>query len=118
MADPKYEDFDFSKWTAEFGHGVLNTQAGNALRKLMVACHDSRKKGKLTVTFEVAAVDGMAEIRAKIKVEVPQPGVPSGSYFLTETGALVTEDPKQLKLGGGKVLDMQPVRSIKDREPS
>lgn len=92
------DDFDFAEWFQEFGHGSANKQATELLSKLIPACQETGKAGTLTLTIRVGAVGGLAELKASIKTTVPQSPLPGGSYYVTNTGALVTEDPRQLTL--------------------
>lgn len=108
---PEADAFDFATFLAEFGHGAPNKQASDKLQEIVHACTLTGRKGKLVLTIEVGAAGGIAELRAKISVTKPEAALPGGTYFATETGALVSEDPRQLKLPS-KVLDVQPVRTI------
>lgn len=103
-------DFNFTDFLADFGHGATNQQAGQRIRSLVRACVEHGGKGKMTMTFDVkAGSDGLAEIKASIKTTEPQPGSASATYFATETGALVDEDPKQQSFPA-KVLKPTPIR--------
>jgi len=104
------DDFEFALWLQEFGHGAANKQATDRLRRLITACEETGKTGSLQLTIKVGAQGGLAELKASIKTTEPQPALPGGSYFVTETGALVTEDPRQMSLPK-KVLDMAPIRN-------
>lgn len=104
------EDFDFALWLQEFGHGATNRQAGEQLARVVAACRETGKAGTLVLTLKVGAADNLAELKASIKTTLPQPSLPSGSYYVTEKGALVTEDPRQLQLPK-KVLDIAPIRN-------
>lgn len=109
----KTDDFDFATWLQEFGHGATNRQATELLRKLIPACQETGKAGSITLTIKVEAVAGLAELKASIKTTVPQSPLPGGSYYVTETGALVTEDPRQLSLPR-KTLEPIPFHTKKD----
>jgi hypothetical protein len=119
MAKPQDDDFDFSKFLEEFGHGATNKQASDRLRKLVKACQETSRKGKMVITIEVAAGAGpgaLAELRASIKTTEPQPNLPGDTYYVTEDGSLVTDDPRQQELPMPKAI---PLTSIKTpKEPS
>jgi hypothetical protein len=120
MAKPDDEDFDFSKFLEEFGHGATNKQASDRLRKLVKACQETGRKGNLVLRIEVAAGAGpgaLAELRASIKTTEPQPNLPGDTYYVTEDGALVTDDPRQQALPL-KAIPINPITSIKPKEPS
>jgi hypothetical protein len=74
------------------------------------ACQSNGGKGTIALTIKVGAIDGLAELKATVKVTKPMPALPGGSYFVTEQGALVTEDPRQMTLPR-KVLDIAPMRN-------
>lgn len=72
MANKRVDDFDFSEFVKEFGHGETNRRAGEVLKKLILACQEARATGSLVLTFKVGALDGLAELKAKIDVKLPQ----------------------------------------------
>lgn len=113
--NPQGEDFNFADFLAEFGHGSTNRQASEKLKEIVQACRETGCKGSLTIKISVGTSGGggntLAELRAKITVTKPEASLPGSTYYVTDDGALVDEDPRQMKLPG-KVLDMPPVRSI------
>ena len=110
MAKNSDDEFDFALWLQELGHGATNKQATEQLRKLITACAETGSKGSLTLTIKAGTAGGMAELKASIKSTIPQPPLPGGTYYVTPSGALATEDPRQLALPK-KILDIQPVRT-------
>ena len=122
MAKPQDDDFDFSKFLEEFGHGATNKQATDRLQKLVKACQETGRKGKMVITFEVAAGAGpgaLAELRASIKTTEPQPTLPGDTYYVAEDGSLVVDDPRQQALPLAKTIPINPLTSIKNpKEPS
>jgi hypothetical protein len=120
MAKPDDEDFDFSKFLEEFGHGATNKQASDQLRKLVKACQETGRKGNMVLRFEVAAGAGpgaLAEFRASIKTTAPQPNLPGDTYYVGEDGTPVSNDPRQQTLPL-KAIPINPLTSIKPKEPS
>ncbi len=111
MAAPPKEDFNFALWLEELGHGATNTRAGKLLREIVGACEATGKTGKLVLTLTVGAVGGLAEVRPTLKITKPDPALPGGSYFATEEGDLVTEDPRQGKLPL-KAIPLAPLRKL------
>jgi len=108
---PDAAEFDFAAFLADFGHGATNKLASAKLREIVQACAATGKKGALTIKIVCGSVGGLAELRAAITITKPEPALPGGAYYVTETGGLVTEDPKQLKLPA-RVLDIAPVKNI------
>jgi len=106
MAD---DEFEFAPWLQEFGHGSANKQATDRLRRLISACVETGKTGSMTIAIKVGSLGGLAELKISIKTTEPQPALPGGAYYVTDSGGLVTEDPKQLSLPK-KVLDIAPIR--------
>lgn len=78
---------------------------------MIAACASTGKKGGITLKIVCGSAGGLAELRASVTVTKPEPALPGGTYYTTETGALVNEDPRQMKLPA-KVIDVQPVRTI------
>lgn len=106
------EDFSFTDFLADFGHGATNQQLRERMQSLVRACTEHSGKGKLVLTFDVKGADGRAEIKASVKTTEPQPGSASATYFATETGALVTQDPKQTSIPA-RILEPTPIRGGK-----
>ncbi len=113
--NPEGETFDFAEFLAEFGKGATNRVASERMREIVQACIATGRKGSITIKLEVGAAGGVAELRAKISVTKPEPALPGGVYFTTDEGALVEEDPRQMKLPS-KILDIQPVRNINTKQ--
>lgn len=110
--NPESKEFNFAEFFEEFGKGATNRVASERLREVVKACAETGRKGKITITLEVGSAGGVAELRAKISVTKPEPALPGGVYFATQDGALVEEDPRQLKLPVAKVIDIAPVKNI------
>jgi len=115
MGRPTDDDFNFALWLQEFGHGATNKQLGNVMREVIGACQANGGKGMINLTISIGALDGLAECKAKVKVTKPMAALPGAAYYVTESGALVTEDPRQMSLPR-KVLDINPIKGSK--EPS
>ncbi len=110
--DTEGEPFNFAEFLAEFGKGATNRVASERMQDIVKACAETGRKGSLTIKIEIGSAGGIAELRAKISCTKPEPALPGGVYFATEAGALVEEDPRQLKLPVGKVIDTPAVRTI------
>ncbi len=110
--DDEATTFDFAEWVKEFQHGRLNKRLSAVLAKLGLACNKASvagSTGTLQLTLKVGAKGGMAEIKPVLKVTEPQPGVPSGVFYLGDRGELVDEDPRQQKLPI-KVMPPTPIK--------
>lgn len=97
-------EVDFAQFLKEFAHGSTNQIATERLREVVAACQAIGAKGSITIKVSVDAKQGLAEIKAAISVKKPEPALPGACYYTTEDGALLDEDPRQLKLPT-KVLD-------------
>lgn len=102
-------DFDFTEFLAEFGNGAINQQANERMRSLVRACITHKGKGKFTLTCDVKGGDGLVEIKASLKTTEPQPGSASATYYATDAGALVTENPRQTAMPA-RILKPTPIR--------
>ena len=103
-------EFDFTEFLAELGHGAINQQAGQRVRSLVRACIEHGGRGKMTVTIDVkAGSNGLVEVKAGVKATEPSPTGVSASYFTTTEGALVTEDPRQTSMPA-RILQPTPIR--------
>jgi hypothetical protein len=113
--NPEGPTFDFATFLSEFGHGSTNKQASEKLQEIVRACRETGQKGALTIKISIDTSGGgantLAELRCSLSVKKPEPSLPGSTYYVTDGGALVDEDPRQMKLPG-KVLDLPNVRSI------
>lgn len=107
------EPLEFAEVIRDLGHGATNRQASKLLAEAIQACAATGGKAKIVLTIGVGAGDGLAELAATCKATLPQPKLPSGSYYTTKGGGLVTEDPRQLKLSP-KVIDAPGLKMIKE----
>lgn len=103
--------FDFADFLATFAKGSANTALTKRLTEIVQACRETQGKGSITLKLTIGCQGGMSEVKAKISYSKPDPAVPGAVFFTTEDGALVEDDPRQLKLPA-KVIDIQPVRTI------
>lgn len=111
--DDEASDFDFAEWFKELGHGKPNKRLSKIVPKLALACDKTMvagASGKIELTLVFGAKGGMAEIKPKIKVTEPQPGVPGGVFYIGDKGELVDEDPRQQKLPIPKILQPSPIK--------
>lgn len=107
------DEFDFANFLAEFAKGTTNKVASERMRELVKACMEYGRKGTLTIKIDVGVAGGVAELRASVSTKKPDAALPGGIYFTTEDGALVEEDPRQMKLQmPAKVIDVQPLRTV------
>lgn len=105
--------FNFAEWLKELGHGKLNKRLSRILPKLALACDKAMvagATGTIVLTLKVGAKGGMAEVKPIVKVTEPQPGVPGGVFYVGDSGELVDEDPRQLKLPTPKILQPTPIK--------
>lgn len=66
---------------------------------LVKAVQETRKAGKLTVTFNIKpTARDVATIAADFSSKKPEEGRPETTFFMTPDGRLQREDPKQAKL--------------------
>lgn len=99
MADDEDKTtLDLSELIADVGHGAANRTGTKLLTEVMQACRETGKKGKVSLTITVGAVDDLCDLKIEFKVTKPMNGVPSGSYYVTKESGISVEDPKQLTL--------------------
>lgn len=98
-------EYKVSELIEDLGHGAVNKRASELMRQLIAACKLSGKKGKLSITLNVAtSAAGLADIRADVKTTMPEPGLPGSVFFMTNDNGLVVEDPRQQSLPIPKTL--------------
>jgi hypothetical protein len=111
--DTEPEALDFSDVVRDLGHGATNSQASKLLAELVNNCEATGGKGTFVLTLKVGANAGLAEVAASIKTTSPQPKLPPGTYYKTDGGRFVTEDPRQTKFSA-KVLGLPRIRNTDD----
>lgn len=110
---PPQDDFDFADWLKEFGHGATNRQMTKLLRDTVAACKETGKKGAITLKLTIGAADNLAELAASITAKRPESSLPGGSYYVTEDGGLVEDDPRQQRFPT-KILAPVPIKRERD----
>lgn len=88
----------FSEVIAELAYGETDRQVAGALRRLVTACQETGKKGKVTFTIEVDPGDPIVTLSSKTTVTIPQPSAPATSFFVGDDGELSQQDPRQMTL--------------------
>lgn len=95
---------DFADIIKEFAHGSTNKLATERLREIVRACIETGSKGSITLKLSVDVKQGIAEVKAALSVKKPEPGLPGQCFYTAEGGALLDEDPRQMKLPA-KIID-------------
>jgi hypothetical protein len=104
MTIERQEEHDFADIVREFAHGSTNQVATQRLREVVKACRETGAKGSITLKLAIDSKQGIAEIKASLSVKKPEPALPGQCFYTTDDGALVDEDPRQMKLPT-KVID-------------
>jgi len=93
---------DFTNFLAEHDHGTTALLAGARMQRVIRACLEhkgnGKAKGKITLTLDIEATDGRAQIACSIKSTEPQPGSLTATYFTSADGLLHDENPAQERL--------------------
>jgi hypothetical protein len=100
---------------SEMAYGEVDRQAGGALRRVVEACLQTGKKGKISFSIEVTPEDNMVSLASKLAATIPHPSAPSTTFFVDGQGDLTQDDPRQLTLrrvedpapGRPRVVDFQ-----------
>ena len=88
--------------------GTLDEDASAALRDLMLKLReqslrsDSLKVGTFTLTLKVGVLRDKCEIAPEFATKAPKKRATVHSLWTNSSGAVFTEDPKQLKLRMGR----------------
>ncbi|MFC4912557.1 hypothetical protein [Actinomadura gamaensis] len=91
----------FADVLRDLGRAVVIDEAGVQLQQLTTAVRDSGKKGRLTLTVEIAPMKGDSEalmVQAKTDLKLPAAEPVSGVFFADDVGNLVRDDPRQIAL--------------------
>lgn len=109
---PLHEHPSFSEFITDLDHGKIDQTLTAKLAELVAAVEDNHKKGKLTLTIHVKPENKMAQVSVEYKLDKPQPPLHGTLFHIGLKGALLREDPRQMKL---KNLDDHP-RVVRDLE--
>lgn len=89
----------FAMVLADCGRGRLHEQLTDKLREVTEAVMATGKKGKLTLTIDVARypndTGGVVSIKAAVKTVVPGAEDPASIFFVTESGDLTKDSPQR-----------------------
>ena len=88
----------FGEAVGEMAGGDVERALSIQLGELIRACDATKKKGKLTVTLNVAPGPKMMQISADIKATIPKPPIESQTFFCDDKGGLHLENPRQTKM--------------------
>ena len=91
----------FAEVLSEVNKGVIADEAATELAKLVTAVKETGKKGRLTVTVEVAPFSGNDEIvkvSGTVTVRAPRTEPPASIFYQDEDGNLSRNDPNALPL--------------------
>jgi hypothetical protein len=104
MAKIDGNERSFSKLLEGLGEGAFHAETSETLHKLTEtlfrhAVDFSKAKGTLTMTLSIEVDrDGVVSIDPDVKTKAPKPARTKGRYWLTATGDLARENPRQQKL--------------------
>lgn len=85
----------------DLGQGALVDDAGVALQDLVRDVRAIGKKGRLTLTVDVAPMkgdSGAVMVHAKTDIRPPATEPIGGVFFADDDGVLSKDDPRQMKL--------------------
>ncbi len=95
-----------------FGHlnrGTLVDEITGQLAELLDAVQATGKAGAVTIKIDMA-MDGnerdRLKIGAEVKATIPRPTMGKTSAFVTQSGNVVFDDPKQLPLGDLRTVNV------------
>lgn len=95
---------DFADIIKEFAHGSTNKVATDKLKEIVAACRENGGKGSITLKLSVDVKQNIVSLNTKISTSKPEPALPGAHFYATDSGALVDEDPRQMKLPA-KIID-------------
>lgn len=91
----------FAAVLQDINGGQFADQLAHDLQNLVDAVREHGRKGKLTITLEVAPLRGNATaftVAARRDLKLPQEEPMESVFFGTEDGNLVRDDPRQMAL--------------------
>lgn len=91
----------FADVLRDLGRGAVIDEAAVMLQDIVKAVRERGKKGRLTLTVEVAPMKGDAAalvVSAQATAKPPAGEPTSAVFFADEPGNLLREDPRQLKM--------------------
>lgn len=91
----------FAEVLSEVNKGVVADEAASELAKLVTAVLLTGKKGRLTLTIDVAPMAGNDEVMkvsGAVTVRVPRPDAPTSIFYAGGDGVLSRNDPNALPL--------------------
>lgn len=89
----------FAEVLSEVNKGVVADEAATSLAALVTAVKETGKKGRITVTLEVAPFTGndeIAKVSGTVAVRAPKAEPPASIFYQDEDGNLTRNDPNTL----------------------
>lgn len=97
-----------SETLAMLRYGTLDTELGAKLHELVTKCENTQRQGTLTITLKVKpAGPGRIDIIDDFKMTPPKEEKGSSVMFVTPSGRLQRQDPRQLEIDALKNVDRE-----------
>lgn len=75
--------------------GKLLAEASEELARVVKACRDTGKKGKLTITLKIRPTSTEMMLSDEIKSDIPKPDAAASVFYDDDDGQLHRDDPHQ-----------------------
>ncbi|MEC5321197.1 hypothetical protein VSX61_20030 [Brenneria populi subsp. brevivirga] len=102
MSEDAENKTPFSQQIAYINKGTLDAELTEALADVIKAVRETRKKGSVTLTLNLAMLDSRTEntlkITPDIKFSIPKLEMADTIMFSTADGDLLRDDPDQIQM--------------------
>ncbi|WP_280245546.1 hypothetical protein [Nocardia abscessus] len=102
----------FADFLTDLRRGAVHEEASQALHDLIAAVEETRKAGRLTITFEVSIQKGtdMLAIKDSVATKTPRLDRPTSLWFVDRHGNATRRDPSQMEIPGMRVVSSADAR--------
>lgn len=91
----------FSEVVTDMAGGDVERELTSLLGEVVRACEGTKKKGKLTITLNIAPGPKLMQMTADIKATVPKTTLEATAFYTDDKGSLTIDNPRQTKMFDG-----------------
>ncbi len=111
MSEPVTDHPSFSEFITDLSHGQVEQRLTQELAELVEAVEGTGKIGTLTLKIHVKREGSVAAVVCESSMKKPKDPMHGTIMHFGNNGALLREDPRQLKL---KNLDQPKLRTVEE----
>lgn len=106
---------EFSQLLADYQGGLLDSQLGRELEKVVAAVNKQGKKGSISLSLEIKpAGNGKVDLVANYVAKPPVDNTVKGLMWVDKNNNLVPRDPDQPDLPGIRIVSTEEPKQVRE----